>query len=160
MAKADGMLQRLKDHPFFRDLDDKSLGQLAKCADERHYEAGTYIAREGDPADRFFVLRHGTVAVELTAPGRGRLTLQTLGEGDILGWSWLVPPHRWAFSARAVTLTRTLSLDAEKLRNKMEENHELGYRLLQRFLPVMAARVHASRLQMLDLYAPPGREGL
>jgi CRP-like cAMP-binding protein len=154
MGQVEGLDSLLKEHPFFRDFPPDTLALLAGCARNERFEAGHTIFRQGDAADRFYILRHGDVAVEVGVPGRGRVPLQTLHDGEILGWSWLVAPYKWGFDARAVTLVRAVSLDAVCLRRKMEENHELGYRLLQRFVPVMAERLTAARLQMQDLYAP------
>jgi CRP/FNR family cyclic AMP-dependent transcriptional regulator len=155
MGQVEGLDSLLKEHPFFREFEPDALALLAGCARNERFEAGAVIFRQGEAADRFFILRHGDVAVEVGIPGKGRIPLQTLHEGEILGWSWLVPPYRWGFDARALSLVRAVSLDAACLRRKMEENHELGYRLLQRFVPVMAERLTAARLQMQDLYAPP-----
>lgn len=156
MVQVEGLERLLREHPFFQEFGADDLALLAGCAANERFEAGQSIIREGDSADRFYIVRHGTVAVEMGVPAKGRLTIQTLGDGEILGWSWLVPPYKWAFDARAVTLSRLISLDAKCLRTKLEANYELGYRLLQRFIPVMAGRLTASRLQMLDLYGPPG----
>lgn len=155
MGQVEGLDTLLKEHPFFRDFQPAALALLAGCARNERFEAGQWIMRQGDPAERFYIVRHGDVAVEVGVPAKGRIVLQTLHDGEILGWSWLVPPYRCSFDARALTLVRTVSLDATCLRRKMEENHELGYRLLQRFVPVMAERLTAARLQMQDLYAAP-----
>lgn len=155
MGQVEGLDSLLKEHPFFRDFQPDALALMAGCARNERFEAGSTIFREGSPADHFYIVRRGDVAVEVGMPGRGRVTLQTLHDGEILGWSWLVPPYKWSFDARALSLVRAVSLDAACLRRKMEENHELGYRLLQRFVPVMAERLTAARLQMQDLYAAP-----
>lgn len=154
MVQVEGLDRLLREHPFFKEFQPDALALMAGCARNEAFDAGTAILRAGDPADRFYILRHGDVAVEIGVPGRGKVPLETVHEGDILGWSWLVPPYKWSFDARAVSLVRAVSLDAVCLRRKMEENHELGYRLLQRFVPVMAERLTAARLQMQDLYAP------
>ncbi|WP_029008297.1 cyclic nucleotide-binding domain-containing protein [Azospirillum halopraeferens] len=154
MVQVDGLDRLLREHPFFREFDAEALALMAGCARNERFEAGQVILRAGDAADRFYILRHGDVAVEVAIPGRGRRPLETLHAGDILGWSWLVPPYRLTFDARALTLVRAISLDAACLRAKMEENHEMGYRLLQRFVPVMAERLTAARLQLQDLYGP------
>ncbi|MGQ9368554.1 cyclic nucleotide-binding domain-containing protein [Azospirillum sp. ST 5-10] len=155
MVQVEGLDRLLREHAFFRDFAPDALALLAGCARNEVFGAGTVIMRAGAPADRFYILRHGDVSVEIGVPGRGKAPLETLHEGDILGWSWLVAPYRWSFDARALTLVRAVSLDAVCLRGKMEENHELGYRLLQRFVPVMAERLTAARLQLQDLYAAP-----
>ena len=154
MADTEALKLLLKEAAFFQDFDDATLNLIVPCVSARTYDAGQYILRDGESADTFYLVRHGTVAIELAAPPRGRLVLQTLTEGDLLGWSWLVPPYRWSFDARAVSLVRCLSLDAKRLRTLCDENREFGYLLLQRYVRVMAARLTAARLQMLDLYAP------
>ena len=154
MADNDGIRLLLKEAAFFQDFDDAALELIVPHVTGRDFEAGRYILRDGESADSFHLLRHGTVAIELAVPPRGRLVLQTLADGDLLGWSWLVPPYRWSFDARAVSPVRCLSFDARQLRTLMERNHDLGYALLQRYVRVMAARVTAARLQMLDIYTP------
>jgi hypothetical protein len=86
------------------------------------------------------------------APSRGPIILQTLGEGEVLGWSWLVAPYRWRFDGRAVELTRAIALDGECLRGKCEEDHDLGYELMKRVSLVMEKLVQATRLQLADVY--------
>jgi len=148
----------LKESDFFRDFDDDLVAIVASCTKLETFEGGSYIVRTDDPAEKFYILRHGSVAVELVVPPRGRLTLQTLHDGDILGWSWLVPPHYWVFDGRAVTLVRTLTIDGKALQAKFDQNHELGYLVLKQFVKVMSARLTAARVQMIDLYAPtPGQ---
>lgn len=154
MPQIEGLDRLLAEHPFFQDFDADALALMAGCARNERFEAGQTIFSQGEQADRFYIIRHGQVSLEIAVPAKGRLVLQTLGEGDVLGWSWLVPPYTWTFGARADGLVRAISLDATCLRNKCEQNHELGYRLLQRFVPVMAERLTAARLQLQDIYAP------
>jgi hypothetical protein len=80
------------------------------------------------------------------------MTIETIGEGEVLGWSWLFPPYRWQFDAQAVGLVRAIAFDGRCLRGKCEEDHDLGYWLMQRFAQVMSQRLQATRLQLLDLY--------
>ncbi len=148
-------LQRvLAAHRFFADLPPPHLALLTGCATNVRVPPGTFLARAGEPADRFFLLRGGKVVLEIVPPGREPLVVQTLGEGEILGWSWLVPPHRWTLDAVAVEETRALALDGACLRGKCEADHDLGYALLKRFAIVMAQRLEATRLQLLDVYRP------
>ena len=140
-------------HPFAQDLPAEHLELLVGCALNRVYQPGEYLIREGDPADYFFLIRQGKVLVEVAAPGSGDLPVQTLGDGEVLGWSWLIPPYRYRFNARALEFTRTLSLNGACLRDKCEEDYHLGYELMKRFNRVLVARLEAARLQMLDLYA-------
>jgi hypothetical protein len=97
-------------------------------------------------------LRHGRVGLEITVPGRSAVTFQTLVAGEIVGVSWLFPPYRWTYDARALELTRAIALDAACLRGKCEQDHELGYDLMKRFVPVVVERLHATRMQILDVY--------
>ena len=154
MVQVEGLDRLLKEHPFFKDFDAEGLAILAGCASNERFSAGQYIFREGGGADRFYIIRHGSVAVEIQIPGRDRLIIQTLHEDDILGWSWMLSPHRWSYDARALTLVRAVSLDATCLRGKCDVNHELGYHLMQRIILVMAERLAAMQLQLADLYAP------
>jgi CRP/FNR family cyclic AMP-dependent transcriptional regulator len=146
-------LQRiLAEHPFFKDLEVPYLQLLAECASNVRFNAGEVIFREGEEANLFYLVRHGKVAVEMFAPGRGPVIIQTLGEGDLLGWSWLIEPYRWRFEARAVELTRAIALDGGCLRGKCEEDHTLGYELMKRVAHVIENRLQATRLQLLDVY--------
>jgi hypothetical protein len=86
------------------------------------------------------------------------MTIDTLEDGDVLGWSWLFPPHKWNFDSRAIALTRALVLDAKCLSGKCEEDHHLGYEMMRRFSAIMVDRLKATRLQLLDLYGSPSRE--
>jgi CRP-like cAMP-binding protein len=141
------------EHPFFAGLEEQYLQLLAGCASNVRFEGGKYILREGEEASQFFLIRHGKVALEISAPHRGPLIVETLGEGDILGWSWLVPPYHWSLDARAVDLTRAIALDGKCLRTKCEQNHDLGYELLKRFAHIMERRLETTRFQLLDVYA-------
>ena len=142
----------LIEHPFFAGIKEEYMELLVGCASNTRFEAGHFILREGDAADKFYLIRQGKVALEIYAPERGSINIQTLQDGDILGWSWLVPPYRWRFDARAVELTRALALDGKCLREKCEKDHDLGYELLKRFSQVMVDHLTASRLQALNVY--------
>lgn len=144
----------LAEHPLLAGMKPAHVELLTGCAANVRFDPGQFLLREGEAADAFFLLRQGQVAVQLFAPERGAITIQTLGPGEVLGWSWLIPPYRWHFAAQAVELTRALSMDGTCLRRKCEEDPELGYELLRRFAAVMAERLEATTLQLLDLYAP------
>jgi CRP-like cAMP-binding protein len=142
----------LSEHPFFKDLAPEHLATLVGCVANTKFEAGEFVFREGAPADHFYVLRHGRVAVEVFVPGRGAVSVETLEADDVLGWSWLFPPYTAHFDARALTLVRALQLDGACLRAKCEKDPALGYALLRRFAPVLIQRLDATRTQLLDLY--------
>ena len=142
----------LAEHPFLKDLDLRHLELIVGCASNVRFDPGHFIFRDGEEANQFYILRHGKVALEIVAPQRGPIIVETLGEGDILGWSWLIPPYNWHFDARAVELTRAIALDGKCLRNKCEHDHDLGYELLKRFAHIMEQRLETTRLQLLDVY--------
>ncbi len=139
-------------HPFFRELSEEHLAVLVGCATNQRYAAGEFLFRQGETARHFYLVRQGKVAIEVVSPQQGTITVQTLGEGEVVGWSWLVPPYEYRFDARAAELTRVVALDGECLRGKFTQDHELGYRFLSRFVQVIAERLEHTRLQLLDLY--------
>jgi CRP-like cAMP-binding protein len=143
----------LTEHPFFEGLEPAYVQLLVSCASNVRFDAGQAIFREGEQASHLYLLRQGKVALEINAPHRRPIVIQTLDQGDILGWSWLVPPYHWRFGARAVQMTRAIALDGKCLRTKCEENHDLGYALLKRFAHLIDERLQATRLQLLDVYA-------
>jgi CRP/FNR family transcriptional regulator, cyclic AMP receptor protein len=149
-------LERIvKEHPFFAGMPDAFCELVCGCAKNAHFGAGQYLFHEGEPADWFYLLRHGRVALQVTAPGRGAVTFQTMAEGEIVGLSWLIPPYRWTYDAKAIELTRAIAMDAKCLRQKCEADHDLGYEMMKRFMPVLIQRLQATRLQILDVYGTP-----
>jgi CRP/FNR family transcriptional regulator, cyclic AMP receptor protein len=141
----------IQEHPFFSDLAPVYVDVLAKFASETSFYAGQAIYQEGETADCFLLIRHGRVGIQIYAQERGSYTIQTLGPGDVLGWSWLFPPYRRRFDARALDLTRAVALDGRSLREKAEADPRLGYELLKRFSKVVVDRLHAATLQILNL---------
>jgi CRP-like cAMP-binding protein len=94
------------------------------------------------------------VALEaVSSLGRESIIIQVIGEGDVLGWSWLFPPHRWHFDARTVAPTVAIALDGKYLRTKCEKDHDLGYELMKRFAHIIEQRLRAVRSQNPDMYA-------
>jgi CRP/FNR family transcriptional regulator, cyclic AMP receptor protein len=146
----------LAEHSFFAGLESYYTNLLVGCAANVRFNAGTYILKEGEEANEFYVIRAGKVALEIFAPQRKPIILATLGEGEILGWSWLLPPYHWKFHARAIEETRALALDGKCLREKCEQNHDLGYELLKRFTQIIDHRLEATRFQLLDVYGSKG----
>lgn len=142
----------LSKQAIFTDLDPDYLAMIVGCAANVRFKAGTFIFREGAPADQFYLIREGKVALQIHHPERGSLTIETLGEGDLLGWSWLFPPYRWQFDALAVDSVRAIAMDGKCLREKCERDHHLGYDLMKRFSRIITLRLQAARLQLLDIY--------
>lgn len=142
--------------PAFAGLSPSQLELIAGCAVNQHFDAGERLFTEGGPAERFYLIREGAVALEIDAPGRGPLVIETLHEGDVVGWSWLFEPYRWEFDARATQPAATISFDGACLRGKCQDDHELGYQLMHRFAALLIDRLQATRLQLLDVYGHAG----
>ena len=159
----EGNIQSMADilaaHPLFAGLDPEITDLLGGCAGNRHFADGAYLFKADDPAETFYLLRGGDVALELQMPGRGRLTVQTLHPGQVVGASWILPPYCWHFDARAVGAVRATGIDAACLRRKCDADPAMGYQVMQRFLPMVADRLQTTRLRLLDLYAPPADVG-
>ena len=155
MVHIEGLDKALAEHPLFQGISDEYSELLAGCAENVVVQAGEYIFREGGPADKFYLLRHGSVSLEVHAPGKEPIIVDTVSRDELLGWSWLVPPFRTQFDARALQLTRLISLDAAWLRGQMEEDHLLGYELHKRFAPVVARRLEAALMRLIDMYGHP-----
>lgn len=139
-------------HPLFENLDESYLKLLTGCASNVKFEAGQFIYQHGEEANQFYLVRQGKVALEICPPGKAPVTVQTVSDGELLGWAWLVPPYRWHFDAQAIELTRAIALDGKCLRNKCEQDNNLGYELLKRLLPVIGRTMEATRLQLVDVY--------
>jgi CRP-like cAMP-binding protein len=148
----ENLTEILKQHPFLHELSDEHMQTLIGCASNVRFPEGSHVIREGEMANKFFLIRTGRVALEIDVSGRGGLRIQTSGPGEVLGWSWLISPYRWHFSGIAVMDTRAIALDAECLRNKCETDPKFGYEMLKRLALVMERRLEATRLQLLDMY--------
>jgi CRP-like cAMP-binding protein len=146
----------VREQPFFHGLEDRHIDLIAGCARNVRFDAGSILFHEGDPADHFYLIREGLVAVQTVVPHNGLTTLQTVGGGEVLGWSWLLSPHRWHFDARAQQPTRAIAFDGKCLRAKCDDDHDLGYAIYTRFTRIVAARLEATRLQLLDMYGKRG----
>ena len=155
----DDMFSRVGSLAFFAGLTREQLRALAGAARPVTYAAGARIFEEGDTADRFWLLEHGTVALDLQVPGRGAQIIETLADGVVLGWSWLHPPYRWQFGAVAREPVETVAFDAGPVREHCDADPAFGYAMLRLFTPVITARLHATRLRLLDLYATAAQAG-
>jgi CRP/FNR family cyclic AMP-dependent transcriptional regulator len=144
--------QYLPQHPFFEGLDDSVAALVAGCAHNVHFRPEEHLFREGQPADTFYVVRHGRVALEVREASGPPVVVDTVQDDDVIGWSWLVPPYRWMFDARATDQTSAIAFDGACLREKAEADPAVGYALLQRVVTVMASRVQSARVRLLDLY--------
>jgi CRP/FNR family transcriptional regulator, cyclic AMP receptor protein len=141
-------------HAFLRGMPDRHVAVLAGACRLVPVPEGHRFFAEGDPATRLWLITSGHVALDLHPPGR-RLIVETLGKGDLLGLSWLVPPYEWQFGATAVQDTITFELDAAAVRASCDADPGLGYELLRRVMSAASSRLQAARIRMLDLYAAP-----
>ncbi len=152
--KTETMEELLGSYPFFVGLSADAVRLMAGCASNMHFSAGDYIFNEGEDASRFYVIRHGRVALEIHSPARGPLLIDSMDDGEVLGWSWLVPPYKYFCDARAVTPVSATTLDGACLRGKAEADPELGYQLLKHVTAVMYQRLQSTRIRLLDIYGP------
>jgi CRP/FNR family transcriptional regulator, cyclic AMP receptor protein len=146
----------IRDAPVFTGLSDDRLEMIAGCATNVHFDEDAVLFREGDPADVFYLVRDGSIALETFVPARGAVTIETLGAGEVVGWSWLFPPYRWHFDARALMPVRATAFDGACLRDKCEADPALGFDLISRFARVMIERLQWTRLRLLDVYGYGG----
>lgn len=148
----------LTEHPFLKGLDSRYLKLIVGCASNVVFQAGEFVFREGDEANLFYIIRQGRVMIETYIPEKGPVVIQSRSEGEVTGWSWLIPPYRWHFDARAVELTRAIALDGKCLRQKCEEDHDLGYEMMKRFSIIVAERLDATRMQLMDVYGTQSKK--
>ena len=144
--------QMIASHPFFNGIEPTLLQLIAAGAKLRELPAGEMIFHQGEPVDRFYLLRTGRVALDIHTPRRGGHTIETIEDGEILGWSWLIPPFRWRFDARVVEPVTAIEIDGRQLREACELDHDLGYELYRRFATLIGQRLEATRIQLMDLY--------
>lgn len=138
-------------HPFFHDLSEKQQDLLAECAMQTKFRSGDIIFHQGDVANRFYLIEEGSVALEASQPGHTMIPIQTLGAGDILGWSWLFPPHIWRFSARAMEPASAIFFYGTWLRARCEQDPGLGDELMRRMARVVVERLQATQLQLVEI---------
>ncbi len=142
----------VKEHPFFKDMQEEHINELIGCASNAHFKAGERIFHQSEHANHFYIITAGRVAVEIESADRGAVTIQTVEPGSVLGWSWLFPPYIWHYDARASEATDTIAFDARCLVGKCESSPALGYDLMKRFSGVLIERLTATHLQLLDMY--------
>ena len=142
------------EHNLGRGMEPEHIERILDCAiGEETFAEDEVIFRAGSQAWRVYLITEGEVALEVHSPARPHRILQTVAGGETLGWSWLFEPYRWIFDARAMTATTSLVLDGSKLRACVEAEPELGFLVVRRIASLVVDRLHATRLQLLDLYA-------
>jgi CRP-like cAMP-binding protein len=144
--------QIIAEHTFFEGLGQEYCDLIAGCGQMAVYDPGQFLYRSGSEAVHFFLIRHGRIALELTAPGKDPFRFETLSDGEVVGWSWLFEPHVSPFDARCLERTRLFRFDGTCLRGKCEHDPRLGYELMRRFAQVLVDVFTDTRLQLLDVY--------
>ncbi|OKI66861.1 cyclic nucleotide-binding domain-containing protein [Micromonospora sp. CB01531] len=145
-------LEMLRAHPFLAGLPPEWLPPLTGHARPVVWHPGHRLFRAGQPAERFWLVRGGEVALDFPVPGRGDVGIETIGAGGVVGWSWLFPPYRWQFGAVAVRRSLAVEFQAAGVRRLMESDDALGRQLTTRFMSVVVDRLQASRVRLLELY--------
>lgn len=146
----------LERHPFFQGVSQQHVHWIAAHAAHISVPAGRMFFRQGEPANQFYLITKGIVALEVFAPTRGPIQLMTVGVGDVLGWSWLFPPYSWHLDARAVEEAEAIALDGLSLRAQCDADHELGYQLMKQSVLLIEQRLQAAMLQLIDMYGVKG----
>jgi CRP/FNR family transcriptional regulator, cyclic AMP receptor protein len=139
-------------HPVFKNFSQAEIKLLTGCASNAVFAPEQYIFKEGHEANTFYLVRQGRVIIEVFSPWQGPICIQSCSQGDVVGWSWLIPPYKWRFDAKATEQSRLIALDGVCLRRKLQSDHELGFKMMQIFTELMAERLEAARFQLLDVY--------
>lgn len=144
----ESLQQAIANQSFFAGIDPSHFEFIIDCASERSLEPGQYLLQEGDEADQFYLILRGSVALGSYIPGVGFTTIETVNRGQVVGWSWLIPPYEWRFSGLVVQPTRVIVLDGERLRQKCEADPAFGYDLLKRLASVVSERLRMTRMRL------------
>lgn len=151
--------EAITNHTFFHGMKSEHLAVLADGARTAQFKTGDVLFREGEPANQFYLIESGKISLETHEPANGTMLVQTLGAGDVLGWSWLFPPFSWHFQARAIEPATLIVLGGAHLLVTAERNHDFGYELLKRVAHVVIQRLQTARKQLLALQAESALDG-
>ncbi|TVQ38340.1 MAG: cyclic nucleotide-binding domain-containing protein [Wenzhouxiangella sp.] len=153
---ADDISRYLAEHELFSGLDDQQLAFLAANGEEKHFDDGEIVSRQGQAADRFYIVLEGGLTVQVPAIAGPTLEVTRLSVDQVLGWSWLIEPYRWHFNALATGRTRALEFDGKAILARCEEDSAFGYALFKRFSALMGKRLEAAQRKMMDQWSPAG----
>lgn len=137
---------------LLRALSNTEVDLFESAASRLRVSAGEVLFEEDGAANAFYIVVEGRIGLELTSPGKDPMVIQTLGSGDLVGVSWLFPPHRWNWRARAMIDSELVAFDADVIRSEMERNRDLALEVLGVVAGDVADRLHRTRVQLLDLY--------
>ena len=140
----------LKGHIFFHDLESEMIDFITNSATIEELDPHEYLFYEGDPASKFYLVLKGLIGIQVFAGNSGFLNIQRLGPGEIIGWSWLLPPYAWFFSGEILKPSHVITFDGETLRNICENNHDFGYAMAKRVTAIVTQRLHETRLKLVE----------
>ena len=130
----------------------KTIENIASFSKEVTFEEGEFLLHTGEPADQFYLILHGNVMIEISPGHHSDVNIQNVEDGEVLGWSWLIPPYKWQFDAKANDFIRAIAVDGSLLRAMCRHNHDTGFEILTRLIQIVAKRLQATRLQFWDIY--------
>jgi CRP-like cAMP-binding protein len=139
-------------HPVLEGLPGDTARLVGGCARNIAVAKGELLLAEGEPAETLYLLRRGRVSLEMRCPGQDPLVIDIMGPGTALGWSWLFPPYRWRFDARAMDSVGAIAVDAQCFRTKLESDPVFAFEITKRFASILLERLQATGLRLLDLY--------
>ena len=141
--------QILKEQEFFRDLDPDLLNVIAGAASIQNFESHTYLFYQGKTSESFYLVLEGSIGIQVYGGEAGFVTLEEAGPGEVVGWSWLLPPYQWVFSGEVLKSTQVITFNGITLRGICEENKRFGYELAKRFTHLITERLNQTRLKLL-----------
>lgn len=150
LAEKKELWKQIVAHPFLAGMNSHHLELLTRYATKKQFKAGETIFRAGERAHGFYLIQTGTVALEGSVMEHGTIATDTVHAGEPLGWSWLFPPYRWHFDARAIEPTTAIFFDGDILRQHYNEDITLGHDLSQRTCKVMAHRLQTTRQKLIE----------
>lgn len=158
MTERPAIHEVLASHGFLAGASEETVELLAEAARIESFDPGALLLREGEEADALYLITRGRVAIEIHAPGRGPIVIDTVEPGHIVGLSWVATPFRWQFDARAVGPVETVAVDTGRLLEDLEEQPQAAAEIHRRLTAVLLARLQATRIRLLDVYADVGRD--
>jgi CRP-like cAMP-binding protein len=148
IGQTESLCRVLADYPFLAGFPPRYLQFIADCTQVVTFSAGDYLLQQGTEANEFYLIQEGLVALGLNRARQGFSTVHTIGPGEVVGWSWLMPPHQWHMDAKAITAIQALALNGKVLRQKAELDHDFGYELFKRLGLIIGDRLRTTRQQM------------
>ncbi|WP_262963849.1 Crp/Fnr family transcriptional regulator [Methylobacter psychrophilus] len=146
----------LSTHEFFSGFSDDVLKFLCECSSSCELKKGQVLFRPGENADKFYVIRHGGISMQIPAIIGPALEIQALGKNEVLGWSWLISPYKWNFQTKAEEDSELLQFDGAAILARCEQEPKFGYQLLKRFTVLMSVGLNAARQKMMEEWNPAG----